>query len=158
MDKRLGTDPANYSPNPGAGRTFNMTVGHTNHASTPLPKETEQLVREREEAKHHKTLVQETKAQVETEGNGNGSGKRRSIVDVLHLPHMHHKEGGKEKRKSISDSGPFVVEKNPVTGNYITKPNPHWPEEDSGTRENVRSGKGDSDVIVPGGMGNMSYY
>lgn len=60
--------------------------------------------------------------------------RRRSIGDNL----FHH-----ERRKSISDSGPLVVEQNPATGHYLAHKNPHWPEEDSWKRANVRSGSGD---------------
>ncbi|KAI6840130.1 hypothetical protein KC340_g4215 [Hortaea werneckii] len=86
--------------------------------------------------------------------------RRRSIADRLHLPHRGdaHKDKEQQARKSISADGPLQIIKDPSCGRFITKPNPHWPEEDSWKRENVRSGKGDSDVVPPGGVGGISYY
>lgn len=58
--------------------------------------------------------------------------------------------GAKTGRKSsIADSGPFTVEQD-RNGNYITKENPHWPNDDSWTRENVQDGN--DKTRIPGGL------
>jgi len=149
---------------------MNFAQTHAEGA-TQLPREQEQIAEERH---HHK---EEHHLHPEQHGNSHNasepekhhdgvSEKRRSISDVLHLPQHHHRhlagEGDethkKEKRASISENGPFYVVKDPETGMYITRPNPHWPEEDSWKRKNVRSGQGDDKVVAPGGLGGASFY
>lgn len=46
----------------------------------------------------------------------------------------------KEKRGSISDSGPFVFAFDPRSGKEILQRNPHWPNEDSWKREKEDEG------------------
>jgi hypothetical protein len=47
--------------------------------------------------------------------------------------------GPKEKRGSISDSGPFIFAFDPRTGKTVLQKNPHWPNEDSWMREDSTS-------------------
>lgn len=134
-----------------SGTTYEQTAGSRHWDASPLPREAQQL---REEAgAGAKQQAQQAEQSDKPAKAADGHGKRNSIADKLHLPYLHDKrDGAGEKRKSISDSGPFIVVQDPETGHAITKPNPHWPEEDSWKREKVRSGKGDSNVIAPGGM------
>ena len=58
----------------------------------------------------------------------------------------HHDKDGdknvvKEKKKSISDSGPFIFVYDPKTGKEILRKNPHWPNEDSWKREKEVEGQ-----------------
>ncbi|KAI7091855.1 hypothetical protein KC356_g79 [Hortaea werneckii] len=48
------------------------------------------------------------------------------------MPHRggDHKDKELQAHKSISANGPLQVVKDPRTGLFITKPYPHWPEED----------------------------
>jgi len=134
-----------------SGQTYEQTAGSCNHKAEPLPREAEQ---QREEATQHNQAPAADTEAAENEGN---KSKRRSIFNALHLPHL-HKDGKNSKSRSISDSGPLEVVQDPQAGRFIARPNPHGPEEDSWKREDVRSGKGDSDVVAPGGVGGVSYY
>jgi hypothetical protein len=134
------------------GLDVNHTAGSREPMKQPLlPVEDVQLAQEQQQ---NKTL----QPPIEPKQGEAHDGKRRSIIErLMHHDHKDH-DSGKEKRNSIADSGPFIVVQNPETGHWVTKPNPHWPEEDSWKRENVRSGKGDGKVIAPGGIGGVSYF
>ena len=146
------------------GLDLNQTAGSRSVLGRPSPREEAQLRAEgtydgpssgTPNAHHAHLPVEEIKTE---------NGRRRSsIIDKLKHPFQRSRSGSpttdaRERKKSIADGGPFLVEQNPETGNWITRPNPHWPNDDSWKRENVRTGKGDSNVIVPGGEGGVSYY
>ncbi|KAI7231829.1 hypothetical protein KC330_g6219 [Hortaea werneckii] len=125
----------------------------------PLPSEAAQL--EAEAAKQELPAAIRGSGRVDqADVDSRQKPKTRSIAGILHLPHRggDHTDKEQQAHKSISADGPLQIIKDPRSGLFITKPNPHWPEEDSWKRENVRSGKGDSDVVPPSGVGGISYY
>ncbi|KAI7534680.1 hypothetical protein KC331_g12429 [Hortaea werneckii] len=142
-----------------SGNAHQHTAGSRHEDAQPLPSETAQL--EAEAAK------QELPAAIKGPGcvdqadvESRQKPKKRSIADRLYLPHRGdaHKDKEQQVHKSISADGPLQIVKDPRSGLFNNRPNPHWPEEDSWKRENVRSGKGDSDVVPPSGVGSISYF
>lgn len=142
-----------------SGNAHQHTAGSRHEDAQPLPSEAAQL--EAEAAKQEPPATAKGSDGVkQADEESSKKSKRRSIAEMLHLPHHsdHHKDKKQQAHKPISADGPLQVVKDPRTGLFISRPNPHWPEEDSWKRENVRSGKGDSDVVPPSGVGGISYF
>ncbi|EMC96458.1 hypothetical protein BAUCODRAFT_475611 [Baudoinia panamericana UAMH 10762] len=128
---------------------INKTAGSRHHNARPLAREEMQL---RQEGAFDKRTTEEVRNEEHKE-------RKHSLSDMLahpsHIPHPHLVH---DPRASIANSSPLTVVRDPKSGDYITAPNPHWPEEDSWKRENVRSGRGDDSTIAPGGVGGVSYF
>ncbi|KAI7527638.1 hypothetical protein KC331_g16214 [Hortaea werneckii] len=142
-----------------SGNGYQYTAGSRHEDAQPLPSEAAQL--EAEAAKQELPLpIKGSGCVDQADVESRQKPKRHGIADMLHLPHRgdDHKDKEQQEHRSISADGPLQVIKDPRSGLYITRPNPHWPEEDSWKREDIRSGKGDSDVVPPSGMGGISYY
>jgi fructose-1,6-bisphosphatase len=62
----------------------------------------------------------------------------------------------KEKKPSISDSGPYIFAFDPATGTTRLQQNPHWPYEDSYKREQEKqSSQIDHHMQVPVALFNV---
>lgn len=49
-------------------------------------------------------------------------------------------ESSSRRKSSISDSGPYTLVRDPVTGKEVLHRNPHWPNEDSWKKEKESEG------------------
>ena len=54
--------------------------------------------------------------------------------------HSSAKAEGSRRESSISDSGPYTLVTDPVTGKEVLRRNPHWPNEDSWEKEERTEG------------------
>jgi len=84
----------------------------------------------------------------------NDGGQRRAS-SLSHFWQRNKSVGDGErgkKRGSISDSGPYIFAFDPRTGKSVLQKNPHWPNEDSWTREHIK-GQSVDGSDVPGGIG-----
>ena len=115
-----------------SGSAHQHTAGSRHEDAQPLPSEAAQL--EAEAAKQEPPAAAKgSDGAKQADEESHKKSKRRSIADRLHLPHRgdHHKDKEQQEHKSVSADGPLQVVKDPTTGLFITRPNPHWPEEDS---------------------------
>ncbi|KAK4494993.1 hypothetical protein PRZ48_004242 [Zasmidium cellare] len=64
---------------------------------------------------------------------------QKSLFEKLSA-HVKH-DVSKEKRQSVSGSGPFIFQFDPAQGKEVLVRNPHWPYEDSSERERDVEGK-----------------
>jgi hypothetical protein len=88
------------------------------------------------------TGVKSSPSQEPTPADSTSSGLRASIRRLTHHTRKQEQSShadGKQKT-SISDSGPFSFVLDPATGKEVLKRNPHWPNEDSGRKEEDTKG------------------
>lgn len=61
-------------------------------------------------------------------------------------------KGPKERKASLSDSGPYIVETDPDTGKTTCRVNPHWPYEDAWKTEGQGFQGTTAGMIIPDGV------
>src|SRR5689334_15964653 len=69
-----------------------------------------------------------------------GNGKKQGGGWLNRLRPSHTDSNHRRPSNSISDSGPYVYETDPVTGKSFLRKNPHWPNEDSAEAEKDSKG------------------
>lgn len=108
------------------------------------PSERQAASQDARETKANSTMETNSLAPLVTDADGQQGeakeGRRRSWFHRKSAADGVKDEEKKEKRKSISDSGPYIFVYDPNLGKEVMRKNPHWPNEDSWKRVDESKG------------------